>query len=590
MYLFHLVESQTCDIIIEDELWPLQWYLNKSEGDQYDMNVLPAWRSCINGTGVTVGVVDKGVQDHIDLKINKHIGFGDVNAGTVISLQHGTRVAGIIGALTNKNFTIGIAFGSEIADLKIASTAVWETFDVAVFFHRMDIIDIYSCSFANFHTGTKTYKLEKNQEDAFIKGTTLGRGGLGSVFVFATGNSGDETKISHDSCAFDRLVTNRYVISVAGIQNDLSKVPNGEACSAMMVAAFTAKGGAKHHEIVTTDVGNKSTGYFNHNSAAVPMVSGAVALAFSANPKLSYRDVMHLLVLTSRGDLPEFKQGNYFIKNAANLSVSSYFGFGLLDMGALVKRSRGWNNVPVKESCNAINPHRNPVESPYNFVHVHSCNISYTEHVEVSLKVNHRHAGQIQWVLISPHGTRSTILPGRILDSTKYMNFTVLTVQMWGETPNGYWTLEPTALFEINLDGGTVELISLTIHGFNCSSSDLKCLKPAVQDKSLFTTPLPDVTDKLPDVTDTLPDVTDKLPDVTDRLPDVTDKLPDVTDKLPDVTDKSDKRPNSTIMIIIVVVLGIGLVISGILLLCYVKKKKQFSFKDRLRIYQLSEK
>lgn len=58
-------------------------------------------------------------------------------------------------------------------DLKIASTAVWETFDVAVFFHRMDIIDIYSCSFANFHTGTKTYKLEKNQEDAFIKGTTL---------------------------------------------------------------------------------------------------------------------------------------------------------------------------------------------------------------------------------------------------------------------------------------------------------------------------------------------------------------------------------------------------------------------------------
>ncbi|XP_063444136.1 furin-like protease 1 isoform X3 [Mytilus trossulus] len=488
--LCQLVESQTCDIIIEDELWPLQWYLNKSEGDQYDMNVLPAWRSCINGTGVTVGVVDKGVQDHIDLKINKHIGFGDVNAGTVISLQHGTRVAGIIGALTNKNFTIGIAFGSEIA----------------------------------------------------------------------------------------------------GIQNDLSKVPNGEACSAMMVAAFTAKGGAKHHEIVTTDVGNKSTGYFNHNSAAVPMVSGAVALAFSANPKLSYRDVMHLLVLTSRGDLPEFKQGNYFIKNAANLSVSSYFGFGLLDMGALVKRSRGWNNVPVKESCNAINPHRNPVESPYNFVHVHSCNISYTEHVEVSLKVNHRHAGQIQWVLISPHGTRSTILPGRILDSTKYMNFTVLTVQMWGETPNGYWTLEPTALFEINLDGGTVELISLTIHGFNCSSSDLKCLKPAVQDKSLFTTPLPDVTDKLPDVTDTLPDVTDKLPDVTDRLPDVTDKLPDVTDKLPDVTDKSDKRPNSTIMIIIVVVLGIGLVISGILLLCYVKKKKQFSFKDRLRIYQLSEK
>lgn len=30
---------------------------------------------------------------------------------------------------------------------------------------------------------------------------------------------------------------------------------------------------------------------------------------------------MHLLVLTCRGDLPEFEQGgNYFMKNAANLS------------------------------------------------------------------------------------------------------------------------------------------------------------------------------------------------------------------------------------------------------------------------------
>lgn len=44
-----------------------------------------------------------------------------------------------------------------------------------------------------------------------------GRGGLGSVYVFATGNSGgDDTDFGRDSCAYDRLVTNRYVISVAG--------------------------------------------------------------------------------------------------------------------------------------------------------------------------------------------------------------------------------------------------------------------------------------------------------------------------------------------------------------------------------------
>ena len=33
------------------------------------MNVLPAWESCVNGSGVTVGVVDQGVQNHYDLDI-----------------------------------------------------------------------------------------------------------------------------------------------------------------------------------------------------------------------------------------------------------------------------------------------------------------------------------------------------------------------------------------------------------------------------------------------------------------------------------------------------------------------------------------
>ncbi|XP_071156720.1 neuroendocrine convertase 2-like isoform X2 [Mytilus edulis] len=547
--LCQLVESQNCDIKIEDELWPFQWYLNNTEAKKYDMNVLPAWRSCVNGTGVTVGVVDKGVQDHIDLKINRRFDFNSANEGSVTSYQHGTRVAGVIGALKNKNFTIGIAFGAEIADIKIASTAVWDTFDVRAFYHHMDSIQVYSCSFANFHTGTKTYKLEKNQEDAFIKGTTEGRGGLGSVYVFATGNSGDEKDISVDSCAYDRLVTNRYVISVAGIQADLSKVPNGEACSAMMVAAFTAKGGAQDNKIVTTDVGNKSTEYFNQNSAAAPMVSGAVALALSANPNLSYRDVMHLLVNTSRGDLPGFEKGkNYFKKNAANLSVSSYFGFGLLDIGALVQRSQVWNNVPARKSCNADMINSQGVGNL--FVHVSLCAISYTEHVEVTLKVNHQSAGQIKWVLISPHGTESTILPGRLLDSTRYMNLTVLTVQMWGENPNGYWRLEPEALFGSNLDGGTVEFISLKIHGFDCSLSDLRCLEPAVQDESFFTSPPPyEVT---------------------------TDKT---TDK-PDRPSENTKSINHSVIIIVVVVAVIFIVV---VILVVLKKKKKLCFKERLR-------
>lgn len=33
------------------------------------MNVKPAWEACIDGTGINVGVVDLGIDDHEDLPI-----------------------------------------------------------------------------------------------------------------------------------------------------------------------------------------------------------------------------------------------------------------------------------------------------------------------------------------------------------------------------------------------------------------------------------------------------------------------------------------------------------------------------------------
>ena len=87
----------------------------------------------------------------------------------------------------------------------------------------------------------------------------------------------------------------------------------------------------------------------------------------------------------------------------------------------------------------------------YHIVLVENCDISYAEHVEVTLNVNHQDAGQVQWVLISPYGTKSIILPGRALDSQTNMSLTVLSVQMWGENPHGYWRLEPTAVFDKSL-------------------------------------------------------------------------------------------------------------------------------------------
>ncbi|XP_052094586.1 endoprotease bli-4-like isoform X4 [Mytilus californianus] len=500
-------ECDPCTIRIEDPEWNGMWYLNRING--YDMNVLPAWRSCVNGTGVTVGVVDKGIQDHIDLNIDRSLDSGFTRYSRPIyqhwsplrlwagfrsgsntsnrrdqeSLKHGTRVAGIVAAKKNRQGIIGIAFGAQIADVRIASTAVYETFDANLLRHRCEVIDVYSCSFSNFHTGTKIYPLLSNQKNALEYGTTYGRGGRGSVYVSATGNSGgEETDVFRDSCSYDRLVANRYVISVAGIQHNLRKLPNGEACSAIMVAAFTSKAGDRsNRRVITTDVGNRTTFHFNQNAAAVPMVSGAVALALSANPALTYRDIMHLLVQTSRSNLQDNIYKSNFLTNAAGIRVSSYFGFGLLDIGTLVERSKTWINVPQRQTCRTTKTFDSPLsrDSNYFVIEITGCSATYIEHVEISLKVNHQHAGQIKWVLESPYGTKSTILPGRGLDPTSYMDITVLTVQMWGENPNGYWKIEPTAVFGKTLDNGNVESVSLSIHGYACLGQH--CLPPAEQ-------------------------------------------------------------------------------------------------------------
>ncbi|XP_063420182.1 neuroendocrine convertase 2-like [Mytilus trossulus] len=476
------------------------------------MNVLTAWESCVNGTGVTVGVVDNGIQDHADLNIDRNLDAGYTNKSKQgnptrsrqsfwtrpmsaatrrrqhqASLKHGTRVAGIVAAKKNGQGTIGIAFGATLVDVRIASTSVIKTFNASLLKHKSDVIDVYSCNLANFHTGKKTYPLTANQEKAFQEGTTYGRQGRGSVYVSTTGNSGAKRKnLFRDSCAYDRLVTNRYVISVAGIQHNLRKVPNGKACSAMMVAAFTTKPGVKKNPrvkvITTTDIVNKTTRHFNQNSAAAPMVSGAVALALSANSFLTYRDIMHLLVNTARSDLVNNKNKNKFLTNAAGFNVSSYFGFGLLDIGALVERSKTWELVPDRQSCHSTEVVDNPMSDDDNYlvVKVSGCNVTYVEHVEVSLIVTHQHVGHIQWTLVSPNRTKSIILPGRFLDQTTTMNLTVLTVQMWGENPEGYWKLKPKPMFGKTLNKGTVRSVKLLIHGYNCGN---KCkLQPAQQD------------------------------------------------------------------------------------------------------------
>ena len=105
-------------------------------------------------------------------------------------------------------------------------------------------------------------------------------------------------------------------------------------------------------EIITTDIRHKCTEKHTGTSAAAPIAAGIIALALEANPKLTWRDVMYLIVLSSNAK--SIKSNNY-IMNKRGLLVSSRYGFGLMNAGRMVELARDWINVPPIQTCFTLN-------------------------------------------------------------------------------------------------------------------------------------------------------------------------------------------------------------------------------------------
>ena len=72
--------------------------------------------------------------------------------------------------------------------------------------------------------------------------------------------------------------------------------------------------------------------------------------------------------------------------------------------------------------------------------------MKYLEHIQVTLNLSFTRIGHLQVWLTSPMGTVSQILFYRRQDvlSNKLEDWTVLSVQFWGENPVGTWQLTMT--------------------------------------------------------------------------------------------------------------------------------------------------
>lgn len=157
-----------------------------------DMGIIKAWDYTLGSPSIEIAIFDTGIDStHPDFAGNVLTGYDAViDAYGVpkdsIPFAHGTNCAGIIGAVTNNNLGIaGIAGGCKIHSYKVfTATGTTSTiiqaraFDTA----RVKGIHIINCSWEEDPSTTLT--------NAINNCATSGRGGLGAIILFASGNEG----------------------------------------------------------------------------------------------------------------------------------------------------------------------------------------------------------------------------------------------------------------------------------------------------------------------------------------------------------------------------------------------------------------
>ncbi|XP_076844464.1 proprotein convertase subtilisin/kexin type 5 isoform X2 [Brachyhypopomus gauderio] len=441
--------------LFNDPQWDSMWYIHCNQNCPTDMNIKAAWRRGYTGKGVVVTILDDGVEkQHPDLKQNYDAQAShDVNGNDPDPTprydpsnenKHGTRCAGVVAAYANNsNCMVGIAYNARIGGVRMLDGDLMDIVEAQSLSLRENYIDIYSSSWGPGDDGKTVDGPGPLAVLALENGTRKGRKGRGSIFVWASGNGGPP-----DHCSCDGYTNSIYTISVSSTTHSGHKPWYLEECSSTLATTYSS---GESLGIVTTDLRQRCTDEHSGTSASAPMAAAIIALTLEANPLLTWRDVQHIIVRTSRrGHLraPDWQ------RNGAGYDVSHLYGFGLMDAGAMVKEAETWRQVPSQHVCKEHTGQNQRVISPERTLKLvyesSGCTaqrgqrVQYLEHVVVRITIMHPHRGDLSITLTSPSGTSSQLLAVRPNDNSAegFEHWEFMTTHCWGEKAAGDWILQ----------------------------------------------------------------------------------------------------------------------------------------------------
>ncbi len=310
-----------------------QWYMYKDSQFYYDHRIdsdahIHMPQEQYSGIGVKVAIIDDGLDMyHQDLQSALYATYDLSSKTTDVTPSnsedyHGTAVTGLIGARYNEKGILGIAYESSIIFLKYKS-AMTDSEVIELFEKANDLgADIISCSWG-------TYGVSDAVVDEIEYLSKYGRGGKGTLVVFAVGNDGldlDSSGINDESeipsvisvGATDR--TNERA-SYSNYGNALDVMAPGGYYTAMTTLDLSGYAGENSGDYILYD------GNFVGTSAAAPVVSGVLALLLQKYPNLTHDEVVELLHNTSD------KIGDYYDANG----FDRYTGYGKINVSRLLQ-------------------------------------------------------------------------------------------------------------------------------------------------------------------------------------------------------------------------------------------------------------
>lgn len=427
---------------INDPIFKDQWHLLNVLQPGHDLNVTGVWLEGVTGHGVATAVVDDGLDmDSNDLRPNYFPeGSWDFNEDSpapkplLFDDKHGTRCSGEIAAAKNNACGVGVAYDSKISGIRILSKPIDDVDEAAAINFGYQKNDIYSCSWGPPDDGATMDAPGLLIKRAMVNGVQKGRGGKGSIFVFAAGNGA----MSGDNCNFDGYTNSIYSITVGAIDRKGMHPTYSESCSAQLVVAYSSGSGDAIH---TTDVGtNECYSLHGGTSAAGPLAAGTVALALSARPELSWRDVQYLMVETA---VPVSENDGSWQTLPSGKKFSHDWGYGKVDTYSLVQKARTWELVKPQAWFNSpwLRVHKNIPQGQKGLLsrykvtanQLKDANFARLEHVTVTMNVNHTRRGDLSVELRSPAGIVSHLSVTRKQDNEPagYVDWTFMSVAHW---------------------------------------------------------------------------------------------------------------------------------------------------------------